>query len=336
MSSQFVDINGDGSMDILTATFDGTPHVAYGSVQGLRKPVHLKDRNGERILLSSIWDYEKEEHIDLGRAMPDGKEESSRCTSALAYDWDQDGDYDLLLGSYDTGKLYRQMNEGTNAKPAFTGKNIEVMLSDEPFKVPGKLTAPRLVDWDGDGDLDILAGTYGGYAHMDGGGVYLALDQGKKGKPDFRGLMTLIAPSPKGQSTPTRPDTGLYPDAVDYDQDGDLDLIVGGYSNWKPKARVLNAEEKARLAELEAAFEAARKNYGVVIREMQDEMAAAIKAAEGDESKTPAEIEHAIVESYSEKLIAASDPMTTISKQMSKLKPGEKQESFVWIYERLQ
>ena len=34
MGSQFVDLNGDGHVDYLTATFDGSPHVAFGDGTG--------------------------------------------------------------------------------------------------------------------------------------------------------------------------------------------------------------------------------------------------------------------------------------------------------------
>ena len=109
MGSQFVDINADGHLDYLTATFDGSPHVSYGSEKGFGEPVRLKDAQGKRILISSIWNYESRKHENLGHAMPDGKAVRERCISALAFDWDADGDFDLLLGSYENGHLYRQM-----------------------------------------------------------------------------------------------------------------------------------------------------------------------------------------------------------------------------------
>ena len=50
MGSQFVDFNADGHIDYLTATFDGSPHVAYGSPEGFGEPEHLKDKDGERVM----------------------------------------------------------------------------------------------------------------------------------------------------------------------------------------------------------------------------------------------------------------------------------------------
>lgn len=231
MGSQFVDLNRDGHTDYLTATFDGSPHIAYGSNKGFNEPEHLLDVNGKRIILSHIWNYESKKHEILSRAMITKATEGERCISALAYDWDADGDYDLLLGSYEGGRLYRQMNEGNNVTPKFTGKNLPVLAGLEPFGIASKMTTPRLVDWDGDGDMDLIAGSFGNYDGT-GGAVYLSLNEGTKGKPQFTALEPIIDPSKGKHTKPKRPDQGLYPDAVDFDGDGDLDLIVGGYSIW--------------------------------------------------------------------------------------------------------
>ena len=138
MGSQFVDFNGDGQVDYLSATFDGSPHLALGSVEGFSKPERLRDAQGERILISYFWNYEDEEHQVTGRALDTTPTPSERCISALAFDWDADGDLDLLLGSYENGHLYRQMNEGDNASPKFTGVNIAVKAGDKPLALAGQ------------------------------------------------------------------------------------------------------------------------------------------------------------------------------------------------------
>lgn len=334
MGSQFVDLNDDGQLDYLTATFDGSPHVAFGTPSGFEKPTHLLDANGERVIISYIWNYDSKKHEVLGRALSATQTPSERCISALAFDWDGDGDYDLLLGSYENGHLYRQMNEGSNKAPKYTGKNIPILAGDQPFQVPGKMTTPRLIDWDHDGDLDLIAGSFGESSKNEpGGAVYLSLNEGKAGAPAFGPLTVLIAPGSSGSTEPTRPDIGLYPEAVDYDGDGDLDLIVGGYSIWTPTSRSLTEAERVEVSALKE-----RQDANSLARSQQNrELIAEINVATTGLNRRSAEYEAKRAEVLN-KHQAASNALgkeaAEIRKKLGLLQPGPQRESSVWFYER--
>ena len=331
MGSQFVDLNGDGHSDYLTSIFDGSPHVSWGSEEGFSEPELLYDAGKERILVAYYWDYDEESHLTTGRAMPDGKAASIRGISALAFDWDADGDFDLLQGTYEEGRLFLQLNEGTNHEPRFTGKNQPVLAGGVPLENKAKMTTPRLVDWDGDGDQDIVYGTFGDASKP--GKVYLLTNTGKVGAPVFAAPEVLLDGSTVGEPTEaTGPNEGLYPEVVDWDGDGDLDLIVGGYSRWTPAGRELSADEEAMVAELRSQLAALEAAYQTVHEEVNKALEKALEGVPEDEHEP---IYQEVWKSFEERMSAATQGMAEVNKQLEELVPAAKRKPFVWYYERL-
>jgi hypothetical protein len=315
MSPQFVDFDADGRIDILVATYDGSPHVALGSADGFLAPEHLLDPDGERVLLSKFWNYESEEW-DESDAEPAG-----HCTSAVAFDWDADGDLDLLLGDYRSGRLFRRMNAGTKSEPSWPGPNVPVEVAGKPFVLAEGLATPRLVDWDGDGLMDLVCGGYGEPYGSDGGGagIYWYRNTGRAGAPQFAAPQTLIAQSKKDVRAAVRPDTGLHVDAVDWDADGRLDLVVGGYSNWKPEKRKLSAEEQARVKELEA-----------LVREQQAKREALFDGLpQGEEQRAALD---ALVESSEFQTL--NQALQRNQEELEGLTGADRREASVWLYRR--
>jgi hypothetical protein len=121
-------------------------------------------------------------------------------------DLDGDGDRDLLIGRGD-GRLSHYQNVGTATAPSFVltsnfYKSIDVGLS----------ASPSLVDWDADGDLDLLIGNEAGkieYWRNDGSVVNFA---------------PVLASSQLGG---IQVDILAAPCPVDWDEDGLIDLVVG-------------------------------------------------------------------------------------------------------------
>ncbi len=331
MGSQFVDLNADGHLDYLSATFDGSPHVSWGGADGFAEPARIEDAAGERLLVSYYWDYDEDAHLTTGRSMPDGKPRNLRGISAVAMDWDGDGDLDLLQGSYEKGHLYLQLNEGSPSEPRFTGKNVRVMAGGVPLEDKAKMTAPRLVDWDADGDLDLVYGTFGG---ADGGaGIYLLVNQGKDGAPSFAAPRTLLRVRGSSLPTsPTGPSEGLYPEVVDWDKDGDLDLIVGGYSRWRAEAPTLNEDETAELARLRVAHANAKAAEDKVSKAFNEKFKAEEAKAKTDEEKEL--VFSRVYGEFEEFLDAARKARSELQQKIDVFDPPAKRTPAVWFFER--
>ena len=81
----------------------------------------------------------------------------------VAFDWDRDGHLDLIVGDEDgrvafvenTGRL-DAMRTPIFEAPRYFQQEADTLKS-------GALATPTTVDWDGDGDLDILSGNTAGY-----------------------------------------------------------------------------------------------------------------------------------------------------------------------------
>lgn len=151
-------------------------------------------------------------------------------------DYDGDGKNDLIVGvgdwteygwdnAYDEngrwmngpirGYVYVLRNTGTNEKPAYD-KPKKVMATDRPVETFG-WPSPNFGDFDGDGDLDLLCGEFlDGFTYFENVGTRTAPKYalGKRLKADSGKYLTMDLEM-------------ITPTAIDWDKDGDLDLICG-------------------------------------------------------------------------------------------------------------
>ncbi|MBK8095814.1 MAG: VCBS repeat-containing protein [Planctomycetes bacterium] len=207
------DLTGDGQADLFTACFEGGLYLLAGKGSGqFAAAVPMKDKAGALLRLGQYWNEKKEDWSKL----PDAKYRDEHLIAATPVDWDGDGDFDLVQGSA-AGRFFLRKNEGTAKAPAFAVESERFDNRNEPITVPGGHCMPVVVDWDRDGQLDLISGS-------GEGGVHWWRNEGKKGKPRFPHCRQLLAPSSK---KPGEPGIRTQVSAADFDDDGDLDLLVG-------------------------------------------------------------------------------------------------------------
>jgi hypothetical protein len=177
-SPAFGDLDGDGTLEIVLGTW--------------RSDLRLYRRQGDELVRDTTF------QVKLTRG--------TNAAPALG-DVDGDGDLDLFVGEA-SGELNFYRNVGSPEKPDFELESDNFGGID-----PGRRSFPRLVDFDGDGDLDLFVGT-----EIDG--IVLYRNDGTPRAFEFNEVGALPIPAP----------AFAVPAFVDIDGDGDLELFVGGNS----------------------------------------------------------------------------------------------------------
>lgn len=191
----FGDLDGDGDNDLLVGVLGGAFNPNSTSVDNL---LQLEQRAGNSF---EVRTSRYVGNLDVG----------SETFPAFA-DLDGDGDLDLVVGNKiqpddnETGKLFRFENVGTPAEPRFRLRGIMEEFSGQYH------FAPAFGDLDGDGDLDILMGTWRD-------ALMLVINEGSVTEPRW-----VIADEAAVTITRGRNAT---PALGDIDADGDLDLFIG-------------------------------------------------------------------------------------------------------------
>ncbi|CAE8741107.1 unnamed protein product [Polarella glacialis] len=180
-SQSAADWDGDGDIDLLVGNSDGR--------------VQFFERTANASLIERTGSSNPCDSIDVGRN-----------AAPFAVDWDEDGDIDLLAGN-SVGRIQffersadASLVERTGSSNPFVG--IDVGWNAQPFAV----------DWDGDGDIDLLAGNSDGRIQFFERSADVSLIERTGSSNPFDGI-----------------DVGrnAAPFAVDWDGDGDIDLLAG-------------------------------------------------------------------------------------------------------------
>lgn len=289
-----MDINNDGHVDLLSGSWPGEIFLFKGGPDNsFAAPEMIKDKNGKIINIGggikeerifSPFSDERPEGLRItGNARFERTSEGTfviyhdrrlestperpivitgMASAAHATDWDDDGDYDLIIGNI-RGYVYLIPNEGTPESYAF-GKEQQLRAGGSLISV-GRGAGPFTADWDGDGDLDLLVGA-------DDGSVSLYRNTGDPKSPELASAVRLVPPGEKTSSRqpPEEVCRGNRSKicVTDWNDDGLLDLLVGDRVYQKPDLPEPTPEEKAEHERLRKELEKVRENYYELIKKV--------------------------------------------------------------------
>ena len=239
-----MDLDRDGRRDILSGSYSRMDKDMAGLFQVLRGKADGTFRKAE-----ALTGTDGEPLIIPVRSKPGEGEDwaNNICTRPFAVDWDGDGHLDLVVGTF-PGSLYLFKGQGDGK---FLPKPDEMKAGDRPLKVEGNHGDPFVIDWDGDGDLDILSGS-------SEGGVQWAEDSAGPGKPPIlKPFRMLIERGPRIEYGSILRDedlkgplgdTRIWVD--DFNADGKLDILVGDMAPLiSPAGGVSEEEFRKRFAD---------------------------------------------------------------------------------------
>jgi len=241
-SPNLADFDGDGDLDLLCGEFlDGFTY--FQNVGTRQRP---KFAEGRRL-----------SHDGQPLAM------DLQMITPTAFDWDEDGDWDLIVGDED-GRVALVENTGkvVEGLPQFLPPRY-FQQEAEALKF-GALATPVSVDWDGDGDEDIITGNSAGniafFENLNGGNPP-KWAAAKLLKVDGKPIRPQAGPNGSIQG-PAEAKWGYTTLSVtDWDHDGRKDLMVNsiwGKIEWYRNKGSLEEVEAAKPVEVEWVAEPPR------------------------------------------------------------------------------
>jgi hypothetical protein len=209
-----VDLDGDGDLDLLSGQ---TPMREPTMKAGIRYFENVGSKTSPKLRTAEL----KTEHlwsITLG--------------SPRAADWDDDGDLDLVIAV--RMQLLLLENTGSKSSPKFDKPPVSIL----PKWGPAPVHADQLLDWDGDGRVDLV------------NGFIVRLNGGAANPWDWLKTINLLPPGVKIEHRSGRGDDEHSTLLDDFDRDGAIDVLFGDWFGhvWLHRNRGTSAKPDFDLA----------------------------------------------------------------------------------------
>ncbi len=213
---KYVDFDNDGDLDIVVGRGDWGD---YGWDNAFDKEGiwHNGPLHGYVYFIENVNDkYQKPVRLKAG-----GKEiDVFGMPSPNFADFDNDGDLDLICGEFLDGFNYFE-NTGTREKPVYANSK-RLASNGKEIRMDLQMITPTSVDWDADGDIDLIVGDEDGrVAFIENTGEVV------DGIPQFKQPAYF-----KQQAEYVKFGALVTPVSVDWDNDGDEDIICGSSAGY--------------------------------------------------------------------------------------------------------
>jgi hypothetical protein len=234
---KYCDYDGDGQLDLIVGVGDwaqyGWDFAFNRDGRWMRGPLH-----GYVYLIRNKGTTTNPDYEEPTKVMAGGEEvDVYGMPSPNFADFDGDGDLDLLCGEFVDSFNYFE-NVGDRYDPKYRAVR-KLALGDEILTMDLCMIVPVGLDWDRDGDIDLVVG-------QEDGRVAFVENTGKT----IDGLPQFLSPRFfRQEAVDVKFGALVTPFSVDWDDDGDEDIIAGNTAGYIGIIENLDGGEPPKWAE---------------------------------------------------------------------------------------